>query len=102
MNKLKPYLRYVKNKYFAVGFVAAAWLLFFDRYSLIGQGKIRAEINQLEKDKAYYKEECEKLRERQAVLDSDPDEIEKYAREKFLMKRKDEDLFLLKNKGNRN
>lgn len=98
MKSLLPYFRYLKNKYIAVSLVAALWLLFFDRYSLIGQQKIKSQIRQFEKDKNYYQEECEGLRKRQAVLDTDPDEIEKYAREKFLMKRPGEDVFLVKDR----
>ena len=99
IEKIRPLLPYLKNKYVLVLLVAGTWLLFFDRYNLFGQGKVKAKIREYEKECTYYKTECETLRERQIVLNSNPAELEKYAREKYLMKKADEDLFLLKKKN---
>ena len=96
MKKLRPFLPYLKNKYVFVLLLAGIWILFFDRYYIFGQGKIKSRIHELEQDRNFYKQSCEELKERQAVLDSDPAELEKYAREKYYMKRKDEDIFLVK------
>ena len=96
MKMLRKILPYLKNKYVLVLLVAGIWILFFDRYYIFGQSKIKSRIYELEQDRNFYKKTCEDLKERQAVLDSDPAELEKYAREKYYMKRKDEDVFLVK------
>ena len=98
IQKIRPLLPLLKNKYVLVALVAGTWLLFFDRYSMIGQGKVKNKIREYEIERTYYRIECEKLKERQIILNSNPAELEKYAREKYLMKKADEDIFLLKKK----
>jgi cell division protein FtsB len=56
------------------------------------------ELNNLEKSKKYYREETEKQRKELEALKNDPAALEKYAREKYLMKRDNEDLFLIPEK----
>ena len=55
----------------------------------------KSELNSLKKSKEYYTQEIEKERKISEELRSDPSTIEKYAREKYLMKRDNEDLFVI-------
>ena len=77
----------------AAGF--AIWILFFDRNDMITQVNRREELNSLQKSKKYYTEQIAQERKVSEELRSDPATIEKYAREKYLMKRDNEELFII-------
>jgi cell division protein FtsB len=77
----------------AAGF--AIWILFFDRNDVITQVNRREELNSLQKSKKYYTEQIAQERKVSEELKSDPATIEKYAREKYLMKRDNEELFII-------
>ena len=90
---------WLKNKYALtlVGFVI--WMLFFDDRDLITtQFRQPAELKKLEQSKKYYEQQITVTRRELDQLRSDPGILEKYAREKYLMKRDNEDLFLVRNK----
>jgi cell division protein FtsB len=71
------------------------WLLFFDSNNLIDRYRQIKELRQLQHDKSYYqkkiKEDSRKLKE----LETDRKSLEKFAREQYLMKKKDEDIFII-------
>jgi len=88
---------WLKNKYFltTVGFVI--WVLFFDNRDFItSHFRERAELVKLEKSKHYYEQQIAATRQELDQLKTNPALLEKYAREKYLMKRDNEDLFLIK------
>jgi len=70
-------------------------MLFFDRNNLISQFELRSKLNQLKEDKQYYIEEIKKDRKDMLELLSNPKNLEKFAREKYLMKKDNEDIFLI-------
>ncbi len=85
-----------KNRYLIVFVALTVWLTFFDQNNFVYQHKLGKQINELETEKEFYKLEILQLKEQKESLSTDEDMLEKYAREQFLMKRTDEDLFLLK------
>jgi cell division protein DivIC len=90
--KVWPYLR---NKYVLTISVFTIWMLFFDQNNVVDQLKMSIEINQLEDDRAYYLEQIEKDSTRLHELTTDRENLEKYAREQFLMKKPNEDVFVV-------
>ena len=86
---------FLKNKFLLASTGFAVWMLFFDRNDLLMQMERKQELNALNKSKEYYTQEIEKERKTSEELKSDPSTIEKYAREKYLMKRDNEDLFII-------
>jgi cell division protein DivIC len=86
---------WVKNKYILTISVFTIWMLFFDQYNAVDRLKMSGEIRQLEADRRYYLEEIEKDSARFHELTTDKDNLEKYAREQFLMKKKNEDVFVV-------
>lgn len=92
---IRKIYRIASNKYLLSLVVFIVWVGFFDRNNLVSQFRLKQELNRLEKEKAYYLSETE--RDKQAIDDlmHKPDVIEKYAREKHLMKRENEDIFLI-------
>ncbi len=84
-----------KNRYFIVFVVLAAWLTFFDQNNFVYQYKLRKQITALEVEKEFYEAEIIKLKEQKKQLSTDEEMLETFAREQYLMKKKDEVLFLL-------
>jgi cell division protein FtsB len=75
--------------------LALVWMVFFDRYNLISQYKVRQQIENLHQDKAYYLKSLDEVDYAYDRLFNDPEELERYAREKYFMKRADEDVFVV-------
>jgi cell division protein DivIC len=86
---------WLKNKYVITIAVFAIWMLFFDQNNLVDRLRMSGEIRRLEEDRQYYMEQIEKDSIRFHELTTDRDNLEKYAREQFLMKKKDEDVFVV-------
>ena len=85
----------LKNKYVITISVFGIWMLFFDQNNLVDRMRMAAEIRQLEADREYYMDQIEKDSTRLHELTTDKDNLEKYAREQFLMKKKNEDVFVV-------
>ncbi|MEZ4827593.1 MAG: septum formation initiator family protein [Bacteroidia bacterium] len=85
----------VTSKYFLVFVFAAVWMIFFDRYNLISQYKMSHQIKMLEKDEQHYREAIEKIDYQADQLFSNMDELERYAREKYYMRRSGEDIYII-------
>ncbi len=75
--------------------VFGIWMLFFDQNNLVDRMRMSAEIRQMEDDREYYIDQIEKDSTRLHELTTDKDNLEKYAREQFLMKKKNEDVFVV-------
>lgn len=89
---------WLKNKYFISFATFAAILLFFDKNDLFTQFSRHQELNNLQQSKRYYTTEIATQRKELEELKTDPSVLEKYAREKYLMKRDNEDLFIIQEK----
>ena len=70
-------------------------MLFFDQNNAVDRMKMSSEIRQLEADREFYMEQIQKDSARFHELTTDKDNLEKYAREQFLMKKKNEDVFVV-------
>jgi cell division protein DivIC len=86
----------LRNKYILVLIAAGVWFLFFDKNSLIEHYKISRQIRELKQERDYYLEQIEADSIELDRLKNNPAEMERYAREKYLMKKKDEDIFIVK------
>jgi len=86
--------RFLRNWYsFSILFFIV-WISFIDRNDLISQYRYRCQLHQLNIEKKYYADEIEKNRRDLKELMSSAANLEKYAREKYLMKKDDEDVFV--------
>ncbi|NNF19659.1 MAG: septum formation initiator family protein [Flavobacteriaceae bacterium] len=92
--KKKKWFGIVSNIYVLILTVFLIWMLFFDTNSLLIHLELRKEIRKLEKQQEFLKEEIAKDRE---IIDklSDPEEIEKFAREQYYLKKKNEEIYLI-------
>lgn len=89
---------WLRNKYFISLAAFAAIMLFFDKNDVFTQYARHRELLQLQESKRYYSQRIATERQELEQLKSSPATIEKYAREKYLMKRDNEDLFLIPQK----
>ncbi|MDZ4844387.1 MAG: septum formation initiator family protein [Chitinophagales bacterium] len=85
----------MKNKYIITILVFFVWMLFFDRNDLISRYKLKRQLSKLKTEKEFYLKEISKVEETNTLLFYSDETLEKYAREKYLMKRDDEEIFLI-------
>jgi cell division protein DivIC len=88
---------FLKNRYLlaTAGFVI--WILFFDSRDLItSHFRERSELLKLEESKKYYEQQIAVTKRELEQLKTNPAVLERYAREKFLMKKSNEDLFRIR------
>lgn len=84
-----------RNKYLLVAVVFSVWLVFLDRYNLIDIWHLENTKEEIiDKTKGY---ETSALKEELKELES-PEKLEEVAREKYYMKKDDEDVFVIEEK----
>src|SRR5690349_9160129 len=96
---MKKIIYFLKNRYLLTFIIFVIWMLFFDRNDVISQFTYKAKLNKLDNDKKYYTGEIEKIRLDMQELMSNPKSLEKFAREKYLMKKDNEDIFVFVEPG---
>ncbi len=84
-----------KNKYFLVTVAFIVWMLFFDRNDLMSQYDYRSQVNKLQAEKEFYTKETQKATQDLDELSTNKQKLEKFAREKYLMKKENEDIFVI-------
>lgn len=89
-----PILKILSNRYVIVSVFFAVWMLFLDNTSYLDHRVLNKELEELENNKKYYQDEIRKDEENIKRL-KNPDQIEKYAREKYFMKRDSEDIYII-------
>jgi cell division protein FtsB len=87
--------RLAGTKYLIVLMIAAVWMLFFDRYNLRSQQQVEAQIERLEQDRAHYQQAINALDYEVDQLFTDAEELERFARERYHMKRPNEDVYVV-------
>jgi cell division protein FtsB len=75
--------------------VFAVWVSFFDRNDLLTQYDRKKELEKLQTSKEYYEAEIASTKKELTELNSNPAILEKFAREKFYLKRPNEDVFIV-------
>ena len=89
---------WLKNKYFLSIAAFVVWILFFDPRDVFTQMEHRRELKELQISRAWYQKEIAKESVEAEQLKTNPALIEKYARENYLMKRENEDIFIIQEK----
>ena len=100
--KIVPFLL---NRYIFISLIFVVWIIFFDKNNLISQHEYTKKLKVLNKNKEYYDKEIDINRKEMDELSiedtstiTDPErlkKLEKFAREKYLMKKDDEDVFVI-------
>ena len=92
LSKIPPLL---KNKYLLTGLAFIVWLAFFDRNNLVSQLRSHKVLKGLQMEKKFFIDESRKDSAALHDLTSDTASMERYAREKYMMKKDNEDIFII-------
>lgn len=95
LKKLPPIF---KNFYSLSILFFATWMLFFDSNDWISRYQMGAKLRELENENEYYQEKIDEVKKDQAELMGNKELLEKFAREKYLMKKETEDIFIIEDK----
>jgi cell division protein FtsB len=88
------WLKYIGNRYVLILLFFTIWMLFLDNYSYLDHRFLDKQIDELESNKKYYQEEIIKDSKNIKLL-KNPNQVEKYAREKYFMKKDSEDIYII-------
>jgi cell division protein DivIC len=88
-------LKILRNKYVSSIIVFVVWIAFFDRNDLWTQLDRKQELQKLETSKAFYEKEIATTKKDLLDLSNNPAVLEKFAREKFYLKKPNEEIFIL-------
>ncbi len=87
--------RVFKSFYFLFGLFFIVWMLFIDSNDLYSQFTRTRKLKELERQRIFYKEMIQEVEKDREELLSDVALLEKFAREKYLMKKESEDLYII-------
>jgi len=91
-NNIIPYLT---NKYIAILFFLTIWMLFFDRNNIFTLFSLRKKLNETYNDKKFYQKKIREYDSTLKYINQDKVFLENYAREKYYMKKENEDIFII-------
>ena len=94
--RLPPIFR---NFYFITGMTFLVWMIFLDSNDLINRFRLSAKLRALENEREYYYEKIQEVEKDRQELMGTPALLEKFAREKYLMKKQSEDIFIIEEKN---
>ena len=92
---MKRLINLFKNKFFLVTLAFVIWMIFFDKNDLFSQYEYRTQVNKLKKERDFYKAQTDQVTKELNELTSNRQQLEKFAREKYLMKKDNEDVYLV-------
>lgn len=95
-NPLRPLLEVIppafRNRYILAMTAFFFWMIFIDKHDALTQWRLQRTVNKLEAEKAYYQKKIEQAeRDRQNLQING----EKFARERYFMKKRGEDVFII-------
>ena len=95
MNFITHIPSWLKNKYLLTGSFFVIWMLFFDPKDILSDFERRSKLNELQNSEQHLKQLITESNTELNLLKNNAQSIEKYAREKYLMKKDNEDLFIV-------
>ncbi|CAI8337763.1 MAG: Cell division protein FtsL [Formosa sp. Hel3_A1_48] len=94
INRLKNTIKPFKNIFLLITVIFIFWMLFFDANSWLIHRELNSEIEALNVKKEFYKNEINSDKKQIKILQN-PEGVEKYAREKYTMKKENEDIYIV-------
>lgn len=86
---------WLKNRYALTMLAFGIWLMFFDKNDLISQFKLKEQVHKLEQKKKFYTDKIQQINQQKQQLFANNESIEKFAREKYYMKKDNEDVYVI-------
>lgn len=84
-----------RNFYILTTAIFFIWMLALDSNNLIARYQLESKLDALEDEKEYYEEKIKEVEKDRDELFGDRESLEKFAREKYLMKKKSEDIYII-------
>lgn len=91
-------LKVLSNKYLLAFVVFLIWMTFLDDHNFISLFQDQQKLHKLKTEKVYYENKIKSDRTKLKELQTDSRNLEKFAREQYLMKKKNEDIFVIEEK----
>ena len=91
----KKIIPILTNRYLLTTIAFMVWMTIFDRNNLFNQWELYSDMQKLDKERLYFIEEIKADRQTATELKTNLRNLEKFAREKYLMKKDNEDIFLI-------
>jgi cell division protein FtsB len=92
---MKRLLNLFRNKYFIVSLAFLVWMVFFDKNDLFSQYQYHHQLSKLKQERDFYQKETLRVHQDLDELTTNKEKLEKFAREKYLMKKDNEDVFVI-------
>jgi len=92
---VKKIFNIIRNKYLLTIIGLVVWIVFFDKNDLKTQLELRNDVKKLQEERNYYAAEIKQITSDISELNTNPETLEKFAREKYLMKKDNEDVFVI-------
>ena len=92
---MKRLFNLFKNKYFLFSLAFVVYMIFFDKNDLFSQYQYYQQVSKLKQERDFYLKETAKVNKDLDELTSDPKKLEKFARERYLLKKDNEDVFVI-------
>ncbi len=92
--KKKRWFKIATNTYVLILLVFLVWMLFFDTNSFLIHKELGDDIDALEQNKEFYRSEIEHDKKFIEKM-KDSDEMEKFARQKYYLKKENEDIYII-------
>ncbi|MFY0653660.1 MAG: septum formation initiator family protein [Cyclobacteriaceae bacterium] len=92
---LKKLPKFTRNIYFICGVLFVGWMLFFDANDFYSQYQLKKKLTDLENQRNHYIQEIEKVKKDREALLNDKSQLERFAREKYYMKKEGEEVFIV-------
>tara|TARA_B110000046_G_C12980201_1_gene392960 strand:+ start:964 stop:1284 length:321 start_codon:yes stop_codon:yes gene_type:complete len=92
--KERPFFKFLTNTFVLILIPFIIWMLFFDENSYLIHSKFDKEIEDLESTISFYEDKITKDKETINKL-QDSLELERFARERYLMKKENEDIYII-------
>ncbi|MGD9977203.1 MAG: septum formation initiator family protein [Bacteroidales bacterium] len=97
-NIWKWLLARLKNKFFITGLIFILWMLIFDNSNWVSMIGTQRKINEMGKEQEYYRQKISDDKRKIKELRTNNENLEKFAREQYLMKKPNEDIFIFDEK----
>lgn len=92
IKRLPPIFR----NFYVVGiFCFLVWMTFLDQNDFVSRFRLTTKLRSLESEREYYQEKIQEVQQDHNELFGERESLEKFAREKYLMKKETEEIFLI-------
>jgi cell division protein FtsB len=92
---MRKILRILSNKFLITGAAFAAWMVFFDQNNWTAQEARKKDLRETERGIAYLNQQITAMEKEHYELVNNPERLEQYARERYKMKKDNEDIYII-------